>query len=170
MSHSPHRSFRPVAALAAALVLSSRVAAADPPAAAPRSLYRFDVTITGLEAGPHAAPATYTIVLTENQTGDVATGANVPLGPAGASAVARQDVGLNLRLSYTLRGETVLLAGQVEVSSAEAGAAGAAATIHRMRADGVAPITPGTPALFSSVYDLATRRRCDVTVSARRLL
>jgi len=169
MSHSPTRFSRSVVALSAALLLASSTAAADPPAAAPRSLYRFDVTITGLEDGPRAAPATYTIVLTENQSGAVASGDNVSLGPSAAGAVARQDVGLSLRLSYSLRGETVLLAGLVEVSSAVSGGGGAA-TIHRMRADGVTPITPGTPALFSSVYDPVTRRRCDVTVSARRLL
>lgn len=59
----------------------------------------------------------------------------------------------------------------MELSSVEpATVSGAAATIHRVRAEGVVPITAGTPALFGSVYDLTAHRRSDVTVSAQRLL
>lgn len=164
---------KPAVALAFALVaLSSRAAHADPPPSPPRSLYRIEVTITGLEDGAHPAPATYSLVLQENQSGMVSTGANVPLvtGSGSNQIAARQDVGLNLRLSYSLRGETVLLSGQVEMSSVDAATGASPAVIHRMRADGVVAVAPGAPAVLASVYDLGTHRRCEVTVAARRLL
>ncbi len=167
-----HASKRALAALSTAVVLASSAALADPPPPdAPRSIYRFDVSVTGVEEGPRAAPATYTLILRENQMGSASTGANIALGAAGGAGPApRQDVGLSLRFTYTLRGEVALLTGYVELSSVEPASGGGAVTLHRVHVDGVAPVTPGTPALLGSVYDLSTRRRYEVTVTARRLM
>ncbi len=155
-----------------ALALSSGVAHADPPEAM-RLVHRFDVSVTTLEDGAHATPATYTLILQENQPGTVAVGANVPLvvAPGGGVAAPRQDVGLTLHFSYAMRGAVVLLSGSVEMTSVDASAGTTGArTIHRVRAEGVTPVTPGTDALFSRIDDVAGHRHYEITVAARRLL
>lgn len=174
------------------ITLLSSVARADPPRAEPppppppremsrveppRSVFRIDVSVTGLDDARAATPATYTLMLQENTPGVISTGANVPLqvtagGASGAAgtSVARQDVGLRLHFNYTMRAEVVVLSGDVEMSSAVPSATPGPVTLHRLRAESVVPITPGTPVLFSSVYDLTSHRRYEITVNARRML
>lgn len=179
---------RSVIVVLAAATLSSGIALADPPpprtTAAPaattapqaaRPIYRFDVSITGIETGAQAQPATFTIILEENQVGMVHTGSNVPLvarGAPGAAAVVapRQDVGLSLRFTFTSRGPAVVLNGSVEFSAVDPAAGAGPAVIHRVRVDGAVPVTPGTPTLFGSAYDVTTHRRYEINVTARRLL
>ena len=171
MTNSLHSRFS-VLSCGLALALSSGVAAADPPEAT-RSVHRLDVSVTTLDDGAHAAPATYTLILQENQTGTVSVGANVPLvvAPGGGAAAPRQDVGLTVHLSYSMRGAVVLVAGSVEMTSVDGSAATSGArTIHRVRAEGVTPVTPGTDALFSRIDDVAGHRHYEITVAARRLL
>lgn len=171
-----------VVSFSLAVLLASGAAHADTVPEPPRSVYRIEVSVTGLDENARAAPATYVVNLLENQAGTVASGANVPLGPlpvgsAGSGTLGvpggaspRQDVGLTIHLAYSLRGSVVLVTGGVEISSADAPGPGTAATIHRVRVEGVTPVTPGTPAVFGSVYDLASHRRYEVTLTARRVL
>ncbi len=157
-------------AIGAIAVTSTAIAAPPPPAPPPpqASIYRFDVAITGLDAS--AKPSTYTLVLEESSHGGLSTGANIPLVAPNQSSATRQDVGLKLSFRYTLRGAVVVLEGEVEVSSADPPTAATAATLHRIRAESVVPITAGTPALFSSLVDITSHRRYEVTVTAQRLL
>lgn len=173
----------PLLSLFLASALSSGAAFADPPPSAsaqtarapdaPRSVYRLDVSITGIEEGARAAAATYVIMVEEHQTGGLSTGANVPLVGSGSSTAPmspRQDVGLSLRFSYELRGQVLLVTGNVEMSSVEPSSSPAPVSIHHLRAEGVTAVTPGTPTLFTSIYDIQSHRRYEVTINARRVL
>lgn len=152
-------------------LLGAAPAWADPPSpAASRPVYRFDFAVTGVDDGPRASPATYTLVLQENQTGHVSTGTNIALGPTPAGGAApRMDVGLNLHFSFAQRGTALLLSGGFELSTADAAGAGPV-SIHRVRSESVVAVSPGTPALVTSVYDLTSHRRYEVTVSAQRVM
>ncbi len=161
---------RSAALLTATCLLVAVPVHADPPPPAARPVYRFDFAVTGVEDGPRANPATYTLVLQENQTGHVSTGTNIPLGPAANGAVAaRMDVGLNLHFSFAQRGTALLLSGGFELSTADATGAGPV-SVHRVRSESVVAVSPGTPALVTSVYDLTSHRRYEVTVSAQRVM
>jgi hypothetical protein len=174
MRHT-HRYALSAAGLCAALLLAHGTAHADPPDTATRSVYRIEVSVTGLDASAHPTPATYTLVMMENQAGAISSGTNVPLSVGstalpGAPLGPRQDVGLSLHLTYNLRGAVVLLTGEVEFSSVEPNTPGGAAVIHRVRVAGTTAVTPGHPALLGSVFDLVTHRRYEVTVAAQRIL
>ena len=94
------------AVLLAAAFLTSGVARADPPEAAPRSVFRIEVSVTGVDENPRAAPATYTVILLENQTGAVSTGTNIPLGPAPSSCRPPRPAPRAARRSSTGCGST----------------------------------------------------------------
>lgn len=149
-----------------ALAAATPVAAAAPSASA--SIYRFDVSITGMD--PKGGPTQYTLVLQENQHGELQTGSNIPLAPLGASQAPRQQIGLEMKFMYELRGSVVVLSGDVELTTADPATPTAGPTLHRIRAESAVPITPGQPALFSSLYDLNTKHRVEITVTAQRLL
>src|SRR6516164_8384283 len=105
--------------LASILVLAlshAASAAPTPPTPTPppaRAIHRFDVAVSGLDEGGH--PATYTLILQENNTGELATGTNVPMN-TGTTPSPRMDVGLKIRLNYTLRGSVVVVEGDLELS------------------------------------------------------
>jgi len=130
----------------------------------PSSVYRFDVSITGLDT----TPATYALVLAEAQQGRIESGANIPY--PGASGVSRELLGMELKMTYVQRGSVLLLEGDFDVKSL--GASGAnGPTWNDLRADGlVMPITVGKPMLLTSVYDVAAHRRYEVTITAQRVL
>lgn len=154
------------------VVLGAAPAYADPPAppSSARPVYRFDFAVTGVDDGPRSNPATYTLVLQENQTGHVSTGTNIALGPsANGAAAPRMDVGLNLHFSFAQRGPALLLTGGFELSTADA-TGGGPVSVHRVRSESVVAVSPGTPALVTSVYDLTSHRRYEVTVSAQRVM
>jgi hypothetical protein len=134
----------------------------------PPSIYRFDISITGAEADPMAAPATYTITIDENHSGRVGTGANIALG--GANSNTRQNVGLDMKISYSLRGTTVVLAGNLELTSVEPSSTNGATTIHRTGAESTIAITGTAPTLFTSVYDVVSHRRLEVNITAKKVL
>ena len=182
MKHSIRRPLL-TAALAAAVLTNALAARADPPAppaptaheaTPPRSLYRLEVTLTGVDPAAHPAPATYSLVLLENEMGTLSTGTNIALnaGPGTPPGFVspRQDVGLSLHVMYTLRGAAVLVTSNVELSAADQQASTGPAAIHRVRIDGTVPVTPGHPAVLGSVFDLVSHRRYEVTVAAQRVL
>ena len=166
-----HTNARPLLSALLGIVIvfaaTTNVAMADPPR--PQSLYRFDVTILDAGAPTPAMPATYSLVLAENSSGRLTVGTSVPVATtAAATAPAREDIGVDLRLGYAMRGEVVVLSGTVELSSLEPGAG--ARTVRRIRVDGFARITDGTPSVFASVVDPASHRRYEITIVGHRVL
>jgi hypothetical protein len=168
-----------VVLIAAAATLPATVWA-DPPAPRateapepPRAIYRLEFTLHRPDDPANARLATYTITLEERHPGSVSIGANVPLSataPTNANASAsRVDVGLMLRASFVVRGNVVVVTGEAEMSTAEPSPT-TAPTIHRVRADGVVPVTPGHPASFTTLTDPGTRRPYEITVNATRVL
>ena len=158
-----------VLALSTAPALAAPSAPAAPPtpavASAPAapSFYRLEVSISD---GTKATPDAYSMVLEENQHGRLQSGQNVSLG-----AGVRQAVGLELGFSYTLRGAVLVLDGEVEMSSIDpTTVASGAPTIRRVKAVLIAPVVPGTPMQFVSLYDVNTKHRYEVTVSAKRVM
>jgi len=163
-----------VLALSTAPALAAPSAPAAPPtpavASAPAapSFYRLEVSISD---GTKPTPDTYSMVLEENQHGRLQTGENVSLGGGANGGMARQAIGLELGFSYTMRGAVLVLDGEVEMSSLDpTTVASGAPTFRRLKAVLVAPVVPGTPTQFVSLYDVSTKHRFEVTVSAKRLM
>lgn len=123
--------FRSAALFTSTCLLVAAPSHADPPVPAARSVYRFDFTVVGVDDA-RSGPATYTLVLQENQAGHVSTGTNIALGAAANGAAAsRMDVGLNLHFSFERRGTALLLSGGFELSTADAAGGGPGARVSR---------------------------------------
>lgn len=150
------------------VLLASSTALATPTSAppAPASVYRFDVAVTGIDA----SPATYTMLLAENRPSELRSGTNVPFPAPGG--VAREQLGMRLELSYAQHGNLLLVEGGFDMSALVPNAAGTGApTWGRLEAkDLVVPVTPGKPAVFASLYDVATHHRYEVTITAHRAM
>ena len=139
------------------LVGASGAALADP---APQHVYRLDYTITEVAAGKPAETSAYTLTLEEQDVGELKLGKNMALRPSNA----RVDVGLKIQAHYTTIGNDVLLQSDVEVSAAED-----PTTIRKIAARGDALVTPGKPALVSSLDDPAAHKRYEVNVTVTKL-
>lgn len=157
--------------LLASLVTLTATASASPDAKprAQHAFYRIDVSITGLDG--KTAPTTYSMVLEETRYGKLSSRVNIPLGAGANGATTRQNVGIELGLSYELRGDVVILDGEVELSSVDPATAGRTSPSFRsLCAVASAPIvgTKATP--FASLYDVGTKRRYEVTVAATKVM
>nr|HEX4317802.1 DUF748 domain-containing protein [Kofleriaceae bacterium] len=157
-----------VAATALVAALSSvALADATPPAPPATAVYKLDISISGLDADPKAAPATYSLAVEEGNTGTLETGANIAVG--GASSQMRMNVGLKLGMHARMHGSTLVIAGDVEMSTVDSSAP-AQSNIHRIRAEGATAAALDKSAQLASVYDPQSKRRYDITVTAHRVL
>jgi len=157
--------------LLASLVALAATAAASPDvkARAQHSFYRIDVSISGLDGTTD--PTVYSMVLEEASRGKISSGVNIPFGAGTAGATARQTVGVEVGLSYELRGDVVILAGDVEVSSVDPSTtARSSPSLRSLRAFATAPIVGSKATPFASLYDVGTKRRYEVTVAATKVL
>ena len=155
-----------------ALAVVAAPASAPPaPAVSPTtaSFYRFDVSITGIDEAAKAGPATYTLVAEEGQRAELRSGWNIPYAAA-TGVTNRQQLGLSIELGYTLRGQTVVLEGDVEVQGVDPTSPASSPTWRRVSARSAVPLVAGQPTLFASVYDIATKHRYEVTITAKRIL
>lgn len=139
------------------LVGATGAAFADP---VPQHVYRLDYSVSEVIAGKPAQTSSYTLVLEEHDLGKLELGKNLALYPSNA----RVDVGLRIDAHYTTIGDDVLLQTGVEVSAAEN-----PSTIRKLLARGDALVSPGKPALVSSLDDPATHTRYEVTVTTTKL-
>ena len=150
------------------VLLASSTALAAPPAAppAPASVYRFDLSVTGIDA----SPATYTMLLAEGHRSELRSGTNVPFTAGGG--IAREQLGMRLDLQYEQRGNMLLVEGGFDMSALVPSTAGTGApTWGRLEAkDLVVPVTPDKPVMFASLYDVATHHRYQVTITAHRAM
>jgi hypothetical protein len=129
-----------------------------------RRVYRFDFVLTTTEVSKPPASSSYALNLEEDQHGELRLGSNVPLSTSATGAVPRQDVGLSFRCSFVPVGEDLLLHDSVEMSSLEEGSA-----IRKLVASGDTVVSPGKPALVSSLEDPVSHKRFQVMVSATKL-
>jgi hypothetical protein len=172
-----------LARIAAILVLATTSAFAAPAAPAPAppppgvahsaeptpTFYQLEVAIAGIDTGPQAKPSTFTMMLTEGEKETIHTGWNVPYS-AGGNSVQREQLGLSLIFRYTTHGTALVLDGEVELTSGDQTTPATSPTWHQLRAQGAIPMVVGTPTLFTSVYDIASKHRYEVTVTAKRLM
>ncbi|HEY1814577.1 MAG TPA: hypothetical protein VGG74_19630 [Kofleriaceae bacterium] len=152
-----------------ALLCSPALAApgsSPPPQAAPPSVYRFDVSVAGIDA----TPATYTMVLAENRRGELSSGTNIAY-PTAAGATSREQLGMELELSYANHNGVLFVEGEFEMSALVPSAGTSSPTWGRLHVkDLVVPVSPGKPTLLTSVYDVSVHRRYDVTITAQKLI
>jgi len=153
------------------LLLCSPAIAAPPtpgtPAPGPASIYRFDVSVTGIDA----APATYTMIVAEDRQSKLRSGPNIAYPAGGSSATQREQLGMELELSYSQHAGVLLVEGDFGMTSLVPSAGTSSPTWEQLQVrDLVAPVTPGKPTLLTSVYDIATHRRYEVTITAQRLI
>jgi hypothetical protein len=133
----------------------------EPPNIA-RHMYRLDFSIAGASTGQSAPPGgTFTMNLEEGRTGEIVSGANIPVGPTGQS---RMDVGLKIKATYAMAGDDLLLESATEMSSADDPSG-----IHKLTATGQALVAAGKPALIASVDDPQGKKRYQLTVAATKL-
>ncbi len=150
-------------AAASASADSAKPAPAPPPP--PASMYRLDVSITGLDADPKAAPATYSLTLEEDTRGALGTGTNLPLQPAAKDgAVPRIDIGMRLGFKYrSVNATTIVVSGDLEMEAVEQ----ASPTVfHKVRVEGATAVTGSTPSQLASVFDNVSHRRVEVSITA----
>jgi hypothetical protein len=147
-------------------VLSSTALAAPVQPTPTVSVYRFDVSIAGIEP----SPATYTLILAEDRPGQVHSGPNIAYVSGSAGAVQREQLGVDLGLRYVERNGVLLVEGDFSMRSVVAPTGPNPSWAKVGVGDVVVPVTPGKPTLFTSVYDLAAHKRYEVTVTAQRVL
>ena len=162
--------------LLSTLVLAAGSASAAPtstapsPSTAPKALgqlYSFEVTIRGIDADPNTF-ATYSFVLPERAHASLSSDDNVPISSAANGPAMRENVGVKLDATFEQQGKLLMLDGNVEISSVDPASPAGARVVHRVRAHDMAPITPDTPSLFASIYDITTHRHYEVTVLAKK--
>jgi hypothetical protein len=152
--------------LTSSLVLAALCTPALAGPTAPASIYRFDVTITGLDA----KPATYTLMLGESQTGRVQSGSNIAYSTSSTST-ARENLGMSLEMSYTQHAGVLLVDGGFEVTALDPSGSPANPTWRRVSAhDMIVPVTVGKPALLTNIYDTTAHKAYEVTVIAQKLM
>ena len=157
----------PALAVVAAPSAPAPTASAVSPATA--SFYRFEVSIAGIDEGPKAGAATYTLVAEESQRAELRSGWNIPYASA-TGVTSRQQLGLGIELGYTLRGATVVVEGDVEIQGVDPASPAGSPTWRRVSARSVVPLVAGQPTQFASVYDIASKHRYEVTITAKRVL
>jgi len=129
-------------------------------------VYRLDFVVASNSpatstGGPGAGA--FSLTLEEGHGGEIRSGSNVALTPAGSSRV---DVGMKLKASYfTLAQSDDLFVN----TSAELSSADDPGTIHKLSTEGGALVSPGKPALIASVEDLQGHTRYQLTVTATKL-
>jgi hypothetical protein len=153
----------------ALVLLSAAAASADsakPPP--PASLYRLDISITGLDPDPKAAPATYSVMAEEDHRATLSTSSNIPLQSGSKdAAVPRMDVGVKLTVEYRhFDASTIVVEGDIEISAVEQASP---TTVHRVRVEGATAVTSGA-AQLASVYDNQSHRRYDISITAHKIL
>ena len=140
-------------------------ALAGPPAP-PASIYRFDVTITGLDA----KPATYSLMLGENQRGTAESGSNIPYATS-STTTSRESLGMKLEMSYQQHAGVLVVDGGFELTALDPSGSTANPTWRRIGAhDMIVPVTPGKPTLFTNITDTTAHKTYEVTVTATKLL
>ncbi|HTR52520.1 MAG TPA: hypothetical protein VMJ10_17520 [Kofleriaceae bacterium] len=151
-----------ICSLALAALCSPALAGPPPPS----SVYRFDVTITGLDS----KPATYTLMLGENQRGTVESGSNIPYATS-STTTSRESLGMKLEMSYQPQAGVLVVAGGFDLTALDASGSTANPTWRRVGAhDMIIPVTPGKPTLFTNIYDTTAHKTYEVTVTATKLL
>ena len=154
----------PVLAILSSTALASAAAPATPPP--PASVYRFDITITGIET----TPATYTMLLAEDIRGKLHSGPNIPYVGGAPVASMREQLGMDLDLRYVDHGGTLLVDGSFGMRSVVVPTSANPSWSKVDVDDVVVPVTPGKSSLFTSVYDLAAHKRYEVTLTAQRVM
>lgn len=143
---------------------------ADAKRSEPGHIYRLDFVVSSSNAaqGLNGTPGNeaFTMSLEERHPGQIMTGSNVALTPSGG---ARVDVGMKLKADYSMVGDDILLESNAELSAAESGQPGQAATIHKLTASGEALVTPGRPTLVASADDPQGHSSYRLTVTATKL-
>jgi hypothetical protein len=158
-----------ILALSTAPALAAPSMATPPaaPVAAP-AFYRLDVSISGVDDAPKPQPIAYTLLLEENQKESIHTGWNIPYS-TGSNTTMRQSLGLSMNFELALRGGTPVLEGEVEMELVEPNSPASSPVWHQVKAQSAVPVVQGQPTLFTSVYDIASKRRYEVTVTAKRV-
>ena len=158
---------------------SSDVKAATRKSPESRHMYRFDYTLTTTDVGKPPTSSAYTVNVEETAVGEIRLGRNVALQPsvptpsAAASAVAsagrnlgvaRMDLGLMLRCSFTVSGDDLVLRTDLELTSADQ-----PPTVQKTSLKGDALVSPGKPSIVASSEDPATHQRQQLSVTATKL-
>jgi hypothetical protein len=148
------------------LAVLSSTAVAAAPTTAPASVYRFDVSIAGIDA----SPATYTLLLAENIRGELHSGPNISYFGGSPAGSIRKELGMDLKLRYAEHNGVLLVDGEFRMSAIANPSAPNPNWTQVDVGDVVVPLTPGKATLFTSVYDLAAHKRYEVTLTAQRVL
>ena len=144
--------------------LCSPALAGPPPM--PASVYRFDVTITGLDA----KPATYTMMIGENLQGHVQSGSNISFATS-STTTARENLGVTIDLAYQQHAGVLIVDGGFEITALDPSGSVSNPTWRRVGAhDMIVPVTAGKPTLFANIYDTTAHKTYEVTVTATKLL
>jgi hypothetical protein len=148
------------------VALLSSTALAAPAPTPPASVYRFDVSVAGIDV----SPATYTLLLAEDTRGKLHSGPNIPYVGGSPVASMRENLGMDLELRYEGRNGMLLVDGSFWMRTVVVPTSPNPSWSQVHVQDVVVPVTPGKPTLFTSVYDLAAHKRYEVTLTAQRVL
>ncbi len=127
-----------------------------------RHLYRLDFAIAG--PGTDASTnynGTYTMNLEEGRHGELVSGANTSLAPAGN---LRTDIGVKIKAIYAMSGEDLLIETDAEMNAVDEPTGS-----HKIVTRSCALVSPGKPALLASADDARGKKRYQLTVAATKL-
>ena len=125
-----------------------------------RAVYRLDFELDTTEAGKPVTKTLFSLTLPEERAGEAIIGDNIPL-PTGATT-ARQNVGLHVNASFSVRGAELLLDVETELTERSTSSA-----YHRIATKGTALATPGKSAVVMSIdHD---KVHTELTVTPTRL-
>lgn len=139
----------------------------------PLSVYRLEFVVRELEGGKTINSRTYTMSVEDGDTGRIRVGNRVPYN-TGKDTFQYFEVGINIDCRLRDHGSYILLEGtQIEISSIVKDDSASGGTpnpiVRQARSSVAAAITPGKPAVITSMDDVSSNRRYEVEVTATKL-
>jgi hypothetical protein len=139
----------------------------------PVSVYRLEFVVRELEGGKTINSRAYTMSVEDGDVGRIRVGNKIPFSSA-KDQFQYFDVGINIDCRLRDLGSYILLENtQIEISSIvkdePAGGGTPNPIMRQARASVAAAITPGKPAVITSMDDVSSNRRYEVEVTATKL-
>ena len=137
----------------------------------PPHLYRVDLNLLESSDGKKVGIHSYSMVVTDRDSGSIRMGSNLPFSAA-AGSVTRHDVGTFINCNVNEQEGVILLRTSFEVSELTSAAASdpkLGPVTHKLSFATTSVTTSGKPATVGAAEDQVSKRRYQLDVTATRL-